>query len=126
MINRYQLAADGCWNTGLMVAFSRIQLNSSLTVDFEFLRTKGTVAFNIQNDKNCAKFCFIRKVKRNILLFFRMMSSGTMDMSRRMGGKRYIPHRFWEQAIFYELATIPLSARHVASALFVNHSHFAR
>ena len=124
MINRYQLAEDRCWETGLEVAFSGIQLNCSLTVDFEFLRTEGKVAFNIQHDKKCAKFYFIRKVKRNFLLFLRMMSSGTMDMSRGMGDKRYIPHCFWEQAVFYESTAIPLSTRRVASALFGNWSHF--
>ena len=41
-----------------------------------------------------------------------------------MGGKRYIPHRFWEQAVFHELAMIPLSERHVVRALFGNRFHF--
>ena len=63
MINKYQLAVDGCRNIGLIVAFSKIQLNSSLTIDFEFLRTEDTITFNIRNDKKGTKFCLFVKSK---------------------------------------------------------------
>ena len=42
-----------------------------------------------------------------------------------MSGKRFITHHFWEQVVFHELATIPLSERRVARALFGNRFHFA-